>query len=190
MYKSIDCNSLRELKDLSRLLETDLVLLIGIILLANEGLGRVAISKRVLTGERVVRRVIDYLFKDKGRKYMNNLYSFNVRELPVDWLKCEPVLYIGFEQEIIEMVKYNIVAFRDYIVINSRDPRKIEVIGVIQGGALIFPGVPLDISGPYNELSRFVKPGDNGIIICWNKYNKALDNAILLTSIISLCSSN
>ncbi|MEM1713934.1 MAG: hypothetical protein QXW36_05325, partial [Desulfurococcaceae archaeon] len=102
---------------------------------------------------------------------------------------CNPVAYHNLANDLILAIMQNIVALRDYIIIHSGDPEKIEIIGIVKNGELEIPGIPPDLAAKYAGLSRFLEDL-NGVVVCWRKYNENLDDAVFILSLIDLCSSS
>lgn len=57
--------------------------------------------------------------------------EISVTSINAPWLNCQPVLYEGFNSGLLNTVRENIVLLRDFIAVSSREPGRVEVIGVL-----------------------------------------------------------
>jgi hypothetical protein len=154
--------------------------------LLSEGIGRVALSKKLGFPERTVRKVVT-LVKTGELSWLRGVFiEISVTSINAPWLNCQPVLYEGFNSGLLDTVRENIVLLRDFIVISSREPGKVEVIGVLIGDNLVYPGLVEEYSEPYLKL-RELLPRTTGLLVCWRSYRRYLDDSILIASLAYLC---
>ena len=154
--------------------------------LLTENVGRVALSKKLGFSERTVRKIVSLLKTSDLSQIFELLGRINVTTINAPWLSCQPVLYEGFSSEVLESISEKIILLRDFIVISSREPSKIEVLGVLRNNHLIYPGLIEDYAKPYLKL-REKLPETSGLLVCWRNYKRFLDDSILLTSLSRLC---
>ena len=184
----IDCDNLSEILKASSRLNVDPVELMSISLLTREGLGRVAISKILGYGERKVRKILEELKRGKYTHISEILGLF--RKVQVEsTLSCRLVFYGYFTKTILESISRYIVNFRDHIIILSRNPHSVEVIGVRIDNRVEYPRLPIEYSKPYVDALVNLQEA-NGVIVCWRNYRGVLDDAVLLTSLAYLCQSS
>ncbi|MEM2025981.1 MAG: hypothetical protein QXW94_06795 [Desulfurococcaceae archaeon] len=187
MIGLIDCAKLIMASNEAKEMGLELIELISIGLLLKEGLGRTAISKRLEYRERLVREAIDKLkSSDRIISLLGLLEDFNIVEINAAWLKCKPVFYGHFNPTLLKEIGNKVVALRDYLVIFSGDPNKVEIIGLLYDRELKYPGLPIELSEPYHNLVGLIN-GTNGVLLCWRNYRKYTDDSILLASLSSLC---
>ncbi|MEM4482141.1 MAG: hypothetical protein QXK88_03000 [Desulfurococcaceae archaeon] len=183
----IDCAKLMKVLNEAKEMGLELIELISIGLLLKEGLGRTAISKRLEYRERFVREAIDKLkSSDHIISLLGLLEYFNIVEINAPWLKSKPVFYGYFDPALLEKIESKVVVLRDYLVIFSGDPNKVETIGLLYDRELKYPGLPIELSEPYQKLVGLIK-GTNGVLLCWRNYRKYTDDSILLASLSNLC---
>lgn len=184
----ITCKSLLSVRGLIEKLSLDESTTYAVTYLRSKGYGRVFIANYLNVPERLVRKVLMLLSSCPDTNSPIDV----VKELTVvrsDQLEgCTPLFYSGLSREFIEVIQERVVLFRDFIVISSRRPDKVEVIGVCTSGVLDFPGVPESLVDKYINLYRDIARGD-GLAICWRDYREAIDEGILLSSLTKLCVS-
>lgn len=183
----ITCQRLLELLKIAQNIGIGLKELLSISLLLKEGYGRVAIAKRLKFRERLVRDIIKNL---RGSNAENTVIkaigALSKDPLSAPWLTCKPVVYSNVGDELIRAVLVHVVSVRDYIVINSGNPGKVEVIGVVNLGKLEYPGLPPELADPYIKLATLVQ-ASSGILICWKNYVEHVDDAVFLASLTNIC---
>lgn len=189
----IDCDLLKEINSyLEQYAKLEPRYVLAVLMLARKGLGRVAISKMLKLRERAVRNILDVPYKStvSGLRMSIDIFLESIHRLGVEnsWLRCKPVLYTRISVEILDMIVSNVVKFRDHIVINTRDPGKIEIIGVFDGRDLRLPGVPGEIQGSYMLLTKQIPVLQRGILICWRNYQDVLDDSAFFISLAEICS--
>lgn len=183
----ITCQILLLMRDVLTGTRIELRDLICICLMLKEGYGRVAISRRLGFGERRIRGIVNVLKKSNCLdRVFRVLTSFQREAIRTTHLKCTPVLYSNLDENLLNNLAGMIVTLRDYIVVNSRDPTKIEVIGIVKAGMLIYPGLPDQFTGPYMKIAEFIQ-NRSGLLTCWTEYKEYLDDATLLASLIDIC---
>ncbi|MEM0000573.1 MAG: hypothetical protein QXP03_05105 [Desulfurococcaceae archaeon] len=187
MVKLITCKELVELLNVARNIGIEFREFLGVSLLLKEGYGRVAIAKRLKFRERLVRGVIEGLKKNGIEELVVRTIGMLSRALiNAPWLGCKPVVYGNIDEELLGRVLTHIVSMRDYIVINSGNPDKVEVIGVLRSSVLEYPGLPQELLQPYVKVARLVGAA-NGILVCWKDYVDYFDDAVFLASLTNMC---
>ena len=162
---------------------------LGVAILLVEGYGRVAMSKKLGYRERLVRDVLDAIkCSEPARRSLEVIGSLHRLVFKPGLPTCTPVVYSNLGEELLDAVLKNVVSLRDYIVAYSGSPAKVEVVGVIKGGKLQYPGLPDDISGPYLGVFEDKRVPD-GIVVCWRNYVEYVDDSTLLASLANLCPS-
>lgn len=187
MYVLISCNDLKE--STSRLQQSGLsVIDVFSVTLASltEGVGRVALSKMLGLTERTVRKITMLLKIGELHWLSSLLEKITINNINAPWLTCKPVLYGGFSEELLNIVSRRIVLLRDFIIISSKEPGKVEVLGVLINGDLAYPGLVGEYCEPYLKL-REILPRTNGLLVCWRNYKRYLDDSVLLVSLAYLC---
>ncbi|MEM0282078.1 MAG: hypothetical protein QXW93_00635 [Desulfurococcaceae archaeon] len=187
----INCSDLLEVTYLKNRRGLKLLDIITTALMLLEKHGRVSIAKKLGCTERQARNIIEFLKKEKEyftilQRVLSRIERKVIYAIEVD---CNPVAYYNLANDLILAIMQNIVALRDYIIIHSGDPEKIEIIGIVKNGELEIPGIPPDLAAKYAGLSRFLEDL-NGVVVCWRKYNENLDDAVFILSLIDLCSSS
>lgn len=184
----ITCKSLLSVRSLIEKFSLDEPTTYAVTYLRSKGYGRVFIANYLDVPERLVRKILTLLSSRLDADSPMDV----VKKLTVvrgDQLEgCTPLFYTGLSREFIEVIHERVVLFRDFIVISSKRPDKVEVIGVCTSGVLEFPGVPENIAGKYVDLYRDIAKGD-GLAICWRDYKEAVDEGVLLSSLTRLCAS-
>ncbi|MEM4809162.1 MAG: hypothetical protein QW249_01400 [Desulfurococcaceae archaeon] len=155
-----------------------------------EGMGRVGLSRYLSLRERQVRHIIDFL--KKGNKNLSRTISNVIDMLSIQVIGVHGekaiVMYKELGIDIIELVSKHVVYLRDFIVIFSANPSKVEAIGVVSENKVSYPGMPPDIEIHYvKPVEKAVFEG-NGIVIWFNNYRRYLDDAVIIASISMLCS--
>lgn len=185
----IDCKSLLLVSEKASKTGLGLVELISVSLLLKEGLGRIAISRRLNYRERLVREVIKSLkSEDLKEQVFKLLANFASMKIDAPWLKCVPIFYGHFDHSVLECVESRVVALRDYLIILSGNPSKVEAIGLVLNRAVKYPGLPTELLEPYYSAAMLVRE-KNGIVLCWREYKGHIDDSILLASLANLCSA-
>jgi len=185
----ISCRDLVEAT--SRLRERGLVVVEAfsvVLAVLAESVGRVALSKMLGLTERTVRRVATLLKSGELSWLRDLLREVATTTITAPWLTCQPVLYTGLSSELLEAVSRRVVLLRDFIVISSGEPSKLEVLGVLKNSELVFPGLVEECAEPYLRL-RGVLPSTSGLLVCWRNYKRFLDDSVLLYSLARLCES-
>lgn len=186
----ITCKELLSLVAVARNSKIDVLEFLGALLMITRSYGRVYTSKRLGIRERVVRRVADISKSISGVPEIVAVFEKMVLERKS--LSCTPILYTGLSEELIQKTRSAVVGLRDRIVIFSRDPSKIEVIGVLNGCNVEYPGVPPELLRPYEEVTipALNKGVQRGLVVCWRNYRDELDDAALLAALGSLCETS
>ena len=183
----VGCSDLVELYVVAQKIGVNPVEMLSVSLLVKEGLGRVAISKKLGLSERTVRNILHALKASRATEVvLGVLHRLQRRLLHAPWLTCSPVLYSGVGSDVTRVLLTHVVSARDYIVVYSGDPDKVEVVGVVESGRLEYPGIPQEIVGPYMELGNLVATS-SGVLVCWRNYVEHVDDAVLLVSLARLC---
>lgn len=153
-----------------------------------EKYGRVSIAKKLGFTERQVRNILDYLTREEETSILLQrvLSLIERRLLEVEEFSCIPVLYLNLDDNLLTVIQRKIVSLRDYIVIYSSNPEKIEILGVVREGVIDLPGLPDYVAKRYTKLNFNVK-GLTGALVCWRDYNESVDDAIFISSLIDLC---
>jgi hypothetical protein len=185
----ISCRDLVEAALKLRSLDLDAVDTFSVILaVLSEGVGRVAVSKMLGLTERSVRKVTT-LLRNSELSWLSGLLSrVVITRVTAPWLTCQPVLYTGLSSELLEATCKRVVLLRDFIVISSREPSKIEVIGVLRNSELVLPGLVEEYAEPYLKI-RELLPSTSGLLVCWRNYRRFFDDSVLLYSLAQLCES-
>lgn len=189
----IKCSDLKTLEESLRKHELNPVLTLAIAIASKyEGMGRVGLSKYLSLRERLVRRVMDFL--KRGDPSLINIMSSVINILGIHVLSIDDdkaiVLYTKLDTEIIELVSRFVIYFRDYVVIFSANPNKIEAVGIVMDDKITYPGMPPEIEMHYvKHVERFM-PRSNGIVVWFKNYRKYLDDAVFIVSVLMLCSRN
>lgn len=159
----------------------------GILLMLLKRYGRVATSKRLGLRERLVRRVIE--ISRKKPEVLRVVSNLKKATLTSKVVTCTPVFYMGLSPSLLNAIRQKVVYLRDHIVIYSRDPGKVGVIGVFTEGVVDYPGVPPEIARPYLEAvyAELEQIGNTGVIVCWNSYRGELDDGVLVAALASFC---
>jgi hypothetical protein len=184
----IDCQALIELYRMVKEYfdEDPATALTTIALYKFEGLGRVYISKLLSVPERRVRRVVELLSKLGEEEYetlMRVLHGIKIDRKTVG--RYEVTVFYPFNTRLVECVAEKVVYFRDLLVINLGDFKRLFMIGV-KIGQLIFPLVPEEISRSFVEsLEPDTSP--NSIVIVWSSPHSLVDEASVLVSLSNLC---
>jgi len=183
----ITCRILCEALNTIKSLGLDEKITYTVLFMHRTGYGRIAITKYTGLQERRVRRVIETIESSPLTNHIIQIVdSLDVVEFKTTSKHYYPVLYSGLEQSILDTIRKNIVLFRDYIVILTSDPWKLEVIGVVHDNTREFPGLPENLRGVYLNKIDFVE-NKNGVLIYWRKYKRFIDDAVVLTAITHLC---
>lgn len=189
MVELLGCRELLELREISRRVGVDFKEFIGVGILLREGYGRTAIAKKLGYRERLVRDTIEAIKRSgleaRMARLLDHLHKSVVR---AKWLTCTPVVYSNLDEELTRTVLEDVVSLRDYIVVHSRSPAKVEVIGVVSGGRLEYPGLPAEIVDPYLKILEHLNTA-SGLVVCWKGYTEYTDDSALLASLADLCSS-
>lgn len=186
----ITCKELIELLNVARKMRVEFREFLSVSLLLKEGYGRVAIAKKLKFRERLVRGIIEGLKKNGVDKYVvKTIGMLGKVHVNAPWLSCKPVVYDNIDGELLNSVLTRIISMRDYIVINSGNPNKVEVIGILKSSALMYPGLPQKLLQPYIKIAGLVE-STNGIIVCWKNYVDYLDDAVFLASLTNMCVEN
>ena len=154
-------------------------------------IGRIRLSKILGLSERKVRTLIEKLAKQgvvEKKTYALRL-SQNIAKLLEEInihriIDEQNVLLINEIPNLCILLENKIVSFRDYLVINIKDPESIEVVCCRSGSNIIIPRVPENLKKKYIELiNRYIsEPKYDELIIFWKKYKPFLyDASILLT---------
>ncbi|AFK51170.1 hypothetical protein TCELL_0746 [Thermogladius calderae 1633] len=184
----IDCQALIELyRSVKEHFDEDPAIALSTIALYKfEGVGRVYISKFLNVPERRVRRVVESLSKLGEKEYealMRVLHSIKVDRMTVG--HYEVTTFHPFNPRLVECVAEKVVYFRDLLVINLGDFKRLFMIGV-KTGRLLFPLVPDEISRSFVEpLEPATSP--NSIVIVWSSPHSLVDEASVLVSLSNLC---
>lgn len=193
MIDKVNCELIDMIiKVISSYKELEPPFILAIAMMAMKGYGRVMMSRISGLRERAVRNALSYIrsihsdIHDLITSLLNNRRRVEASTMP---LTCEPVLYTGFDDLIMKAVKSQVVKLRDFIVVNSRDPYKIEVIGVVENGTITIPGLPEELQSLYCKINDLVPRDSNGIIVCWRRYREFIDDSSLLLSLGELCRS-
>jgi hypothetical protein len=184
----VSCNELLELARRIKLHGLKLPDLIAVKMLFLEKYGRVSIAKKLGFTERQVRNILDYLTREEETSILLQrvLSLIERRLLEVEEFSCIPVLYLNLDDNLLTVIQRKIVSLRDYIVIYSSNPEKIEILGVVREGVIDLPGLPDYVAKRYTKLNFNVK-GLTGALVCWRDYNESVDDAIFISSLIDLC---
>ena len=185
----INCSDLREYIFKIQERGLDVVEVFSTVLaVLTENIGRVALSKRLGFSERTVRNIVTMLKTGELSWLVDFLGKITITSISAPWLSCQPVLYTGLSSELLEDTLRRVVLLRDFIVISSKEPSKVEVLGVLREGDLVFPGLVEEYSEPYLKL-REVLSRTSGLLVCWRNYRRFLDDSVLLLSLSRLCES-
>lgn len=193
MESSIGCSELNMIMDaISSRSELELTYTLAIAFMVTMGYGRVAIAKTLGLTERTVRNTLSYIktFSPVLLDAIRALFDHSLKVHIADRaLMCEPIVYIGFDPKVIELVARQVVKLRDHIVINARDSDKIEVIGVVRSGEIDIPGLPQELLPRYAVLHKALPKNIHGVLVCWMRYRGIIDDACLVISLAELCRS-
>lgn len=185
----ITCRILHKALNTIKSLDLDEKTTYTVLFMRRTGYGRIAITKYTGLQERSVRRIIETIENSPFTNHIIQVVdSLDVVEFKTSSKHYHPVLYSGLEQSILDTIRKNIVLFRDYIVISTGDPWKLEVIGVVYVNTRDFPGLPENLRRVYLNEIDFVE-NKNGVLIYWRKYKKYIDDAVVLTAITNLCNA-
>lgn len=186
----LSCRELLELREISQRIGIGFKEFLGVGILLREGYGRTAIAKKLGCRERLVRGAIEAIRRSGLETHVVRLLSyFHKSIVKAEWLTCTPVVYSNLDEELTRTVLECIVPLRDYIVVHSRNPAKVEVIGVVRGGRLEYPGLPAEIVGPYLKILEHLNT-TSGLVVCWKSYTEYTDDSALLASLADLCCSS
>mgnify|MGYP001772695368 CR=1 FL=1 len=180
----LSCKDLLAISAVARMAGEKSLYFYAVALLALKGYGRVAISKKLGIREREARKILEALRLNQHA--LNLVKEFGRVVLSAAGLECKPVVYTGLAEDVLSIVESRVVLFRDYLVINSRNPEKVEVIGTCRSGSLKLPGVPEDVAYRYRCLEEFSK-STHGVLVCWKSYEEVADDALVLLSLSELC---
>jgi len=181
------CRDLRESVLIIQQLNLDTIEVFSTLLaVLAEDVGRVALSKKLGFTERTVRKIITLVKSGKLSWLAEILRKISINSISAPWLTCQPILYVGFSEEILNTISKKVVLLRDFIVISSREPGKVEVLGVLRDRDLFYPGLVGEYNEPYLKL-REVLPRTSGLLVCWRNYKRYLDDSVLLVSLAYLC---
>ncbi|MCD6301467.1 MAG: hypothetical protein J7L82_05285 [Staphylothermus sp.] len=158
-------------------------------------IGRRRLSKILELSERKIRSLIEKLVKegfiekdmyalrlsDNVTKYLNKI---NINRI----INEHKILMIGEIPNLCNILEEKITTFRDYLVINIKDPMSIEVICCQTGYNIVIPRVPENLKEKYKKLiNQYVsEPRRDELIIIWNNYKPFLYDALTLISIYML----
>lgn len=183
----ITCKDLKALIEHAEDAGVDPPEFLGVLLMLARNYGRVAISKRLGIRERTVRRVVEN-YRTRS-DVLEKVLAVQKATLSATGLHCTPVLYAGLSEDLLQKTRSAVVNLRDRIVIFSRDPNKVEVIGISTSGRVEYPGVPPEIVAPYQAVNLPDQSGElqRGVVVCWKNYRNELDDAVLLVGLGSLC---
>lgn len=184
----ISCSELLELARITRKHGLKPLEVIAVKLLLLENYGRVSIAKKLGFTERQARNIVDYLKREKEVSLLMQrvLRGIERRLLNDMGFTCKPALYLNLADNLLSIIQRKIISLRDYIVIYSGNPEKVEVLGVVKEGVLNIPGLPEEIAEQYAKLNSLVS-GLTGALVCWRNYSECIDDAIFISSLIDLC---
>lgn len=186
MTSGVSCSDLLKYSEYALKADIRVEDLISITLLLRDGYGRVAIAKKLGLRERYVRSVVEFLKKNYFSELVKSIESLKITSLDLSGFNCRFIHYENICKTILDEVYRSIVSFRDYIVVHSRDPFKIEVIGVLRNNTLEYPGLPRELQEQYLVVKNQL-PSGNGIVVCWKNYRGYIDDASLIASLIDIC---
>lgn len=184
----ISCDQLIRLIHLKDKRGLKLLDVIATTLLLLENHGRVSIAKKLGCTERRARNIIDFLKRERDYFLILQRVLTQIRreELHVKDLDCRPIVYHNLAEDLVSTIMQNVVELRDYIIIHSGNPDKIEIIGIVKNGKLEIPGLPLELATRYASLTPSIE-GLTGVVTCWREYNENTDDAIFILSLVDLC---
>ncbi len=153
--------------------------------------GRRRLSKILGLSERKVRTFIEKLTKHKmieknmyALKLSTNtiklLEKINIKRITNDY----KILMISEIPGLCNIIEEKIMAFRDHLVINIKDPDSIEVICCRTNSSIIIPRVPEYLKKKYEEIiNKYVSSTkQDELIIFWRNYQPFLyDASVILT---------
>ena len=154
-------------------------------------IGRRRLSKILRLSERKVRTLIEKLTKYKMIE--KNMYVLKLSTNAIKLLEKISIKRITDEYKILmiseipglcSILEEKIMAFRDHLVINTKDPDSIEVICCRTNSNIIIPRVPEYLKKKYKEIiNKYVSSTkQDELIIFWRNYQPFLyDASVLLT---------
>lgn len=184
---TVTCDDLIRFARIARDFGIGTVELYSVLLMLLRSYGRVATSKRLGLRERLVRKIAE--LSRRKPEVLRVVSALRKATLTGTGVACTPVYYTGLSQNIISAVRRKVVYLRDQVVIHSRDPGKVDVIGVFTEYTLDYPGVPPEVAKPYVEAvyAELERVGGAGVIVCWNSYREELDDGVLVAALASFC---
>ncbi len=154
-------------------------------------IGRRRLSKILGLSERRVRTLIEKLIKHKMIE--KNIYALKLSANTIKLLENIDIKRITNKYKIsmisvipnlCSILEEKIMVFRDYLVINIKDPNSIEVICCRTNSNIIIPRVPEYLKKKYREIinKHVSSTKQDELIIFWRKYRPFLyDASVLLT---------
>lgn len=182
----IGCDELAELARVVARRGIGLGAAYGIAKLAAEGIGRVAMARALNSTERRVRRILEAL---KGDPKVSRILPTLAKIVDVERRQARDVtvtIYRGLRLELLEAIRRNIVSFRDELVIAVKGPWAFEALGIVEGGAIAFPGMPEELSASYAESVGRVE--GEGLVVVWRRYRGVSDDAAVVEALAAFCS--
>jgi len=161
-------------------------------------LGRVAVAKKLGISERRARSLIDKLNK-KGYLAKDLETCINTRSFPYNLSYCSTkfnnyylTAFLEANLELLKLVERSITMLRDYIVLASRDPEVLEIVGYTSEGRIYLPRVPRRMREKYaRKIDKLIPQilSTPSLFIVWRSYKPYLSEACLLYSLYRLCTS-
>lgn len=154
-------------------------------------IGRRRLSKILGLSERRVRTLIEKLIKHKMIE--KNMYALQLSANTIKLLENinikritnkYKISMISIIPNLCSILEEKIMVFRDYLVINIKDPNSIEVICCRTNSNIVIPRVPEYLKKKYEEIiNRYVSSTkQDELIIFWRNYRPFLyDASVLLT---------
>lgn len=190
----INCSLLETIKNISRESGFAIAELLVVILgMHKEGLGRVSVSRKTSIGERRIRRINEYI--KSLQKTRPELYEFITESIHQASIITQPVkqylltIFHPVDPGLLKKVESKIVEIRDWIIVETRDRECIEVIGVVLD-RIIFPLVPEELSRRYIELVPATLLEKNSVLVLWRKHTPLLYESAVLNALVNICTES
>lgn len=169
--------------------------LLGVLLgEGKEKLGRIAISKQTGLTERRVRTIKSAITKniasDEKLAVTINTFLKKISIWKSDLDNRKAVAVCSLERSLLEDIIKRVVLLRDLIVIETRLPGELEVIGVRMDDEILIPRLPTEIAEDYQKLLSRTDLPNNCVFTVWSSYPGIIVDASLLTSLVSFCENN
>ncbi|ACL11775.1 hypothetical protein DKAM_1449 [Desulfurococcus amylolyticus 1221n] len=190
----INCGLLETIKNISResgfTVAELLVVMLG---MHKEGLGRASVSRKTSIGERRIRRINEYV--KSLQKTRPELYEFITEGIHQASIITQPVkqylltIFHPVDPDLLKKVESKIVEIRDWIIVETRDRECIEVIGIVPD-RIVFPLVPEELSRRYIELVPATLLENNSVLVLWRKHIPLLYESAVLNALVNICTES